>query len=67
MPRFPTAILSASIMLLAFLSLSCGLNLDTVTRGRREIKRLVYLQMTSPQDSLEMSVAELRRTEIHVA
>lgn len=42
-PRFPTAILAASIMLLAFLSLVCGLVLDTVTRGRREMKRLFYL------------------------
>lgn len=47
-PRFPTAILSASIMLLAFLSLVCGLVLDTVTRGRREMKRLSYLQIPSP-------------------
>lgn len=42
-PRFPTAILATGLMLLAFLSLSCGLVLDTVTRGRREIKRLAYL------------------------
>ena len=51
-PRFPTAILSASIMLLAFLSLVCGLVLDTVTRGRREIKRLSYLQIPSPAATL---------------
>jgi hypothetical protein len=31
-PRFPTAILSASIMLLAFLSMVCGLILDTGER-----------------------------------
>jgi glycosyltransferase involved in cell wall biosynthesis len=47
-PRLPTAILSASIMLLAFLSMVCGLILDTVTRGRRETKRLVYLQIAAP-------------------
>jgi glycosyltransferase involved in cell wall biosynthesis len=47
-PRFPTAILSASIMLAAFLSVVCGLVLDTVTRGRREIKRLSYLQVPAP-------------------
>jgi glycosyltransferase involved in cell wall biosynthesis len=47
-PRFPTAILSASIMLGAFLSLVCGLILDTVTRGRREMKRLIYLQTPAP-------------------
>lgn len=42
-PKFPTAILSASIMLLAFLSLTCGLILDSVARGRREVKRMIYL------------------------
>jgi len=47
-PRFPTAILSASIMLLAFLSLACGLILDSVTRGRRELKRLAYLAIPAP-------------------
>lgn len=44
-PRFPTAVLSASIMVLAFLSLACGVILDTVTRGRRELKRLHYLSL----------------------
>jgi hypothetical protein len=44
-PRFPTAILSTGIMLLAFLSLTCGLILDTVTRGRRELKRFIYLSI----------------------
>jgi glycosyltransferase involved in cell wall biosynthesis len=42
-PRFPTAILSASVMLLAFLSLSNGMILSSVARGRREVKRLHYL------------------------
>ena len=51
-PRFPTAILSASIMLLAFLSLVCGLVLDTVTIGRRETKRLAYLQVAAPNESV---------------
>lgn len=44
--RFPTAILSASIMLLAFLSLSTGMVLDSVARGRREAKRLAYLGLS---------------------
>lgn len=43
--RFPTAILSASIMLLAFLSLTTGMVLDSVARGRRESKRLTYLAL----------------------
>jgi glycosyltransferase involved in cell wall biosynthesis len=47
-PRFPTAILAAAVMLLAFLSVVCGLILDTVTRGRREMKRLAYLQIPAP-------------------
>jgi glycosyltransferase involved in cell wall biosynthesis len=42
-PRFPTALLSTGLMLLAFLSMACGIILDTVTRGRQEMKRLHYL------------------------
>jgi glycosyltransferase involved in cell wall biosynthesis len=42
-PRLPTAVLSTGLMLLAFLSAAVGLILDTVTRGRRELKLLVYL------------------------
>jgi glycosyltransferase involved in cell wall biosynthesis len=44
-PRLPTAVLATGLMLLAFLSLAAGLILDTVTRGRREFKRLQYLQI----------------------
>lgn len=42
-PRFPTLILSASMMVCALLSFACGLILDNVTRGRQEMKRLTYL------------------------
>jgi glycosyltransferase involved in cell wall biosynthesis len=42
-PRLPTAVLATGIILLSFLSFVCGLVLDTVTRGRREMKRLAYL------------------------
>jgi glycosyltransferase involved in cell wall biosynthesis len=42
-PRIPTAILSTGLMLLASLSIVAGLVLDTVTRGRREIKLIAYL------------------------
>ncbi len=42
-PRLPTALLSTGLMLLAFLSLACGLILDAVSRGRKENKRLAYL------------------------
>jgi glycosyltransferase involved in cell wall biosynthesis len=41
--RIPTAVLSTGVMLVAVLSFVCGLILDTVTRGRREIKRMHYL------------------------
>jgi glycosyltransferase involved in cell wall biosynthesis len=44
-PRFPTAILSATLMLLAFLVAFTGLILDTVVRGRREALRMHYLSM----------------------
>jgi len=42
-PRVPTAILVTGLMILAFLSFFCGLILDTVVRGRREVRRLHYL------------------------
>ena len=44
-PRLPTAVLVTGLMLLAFLSIACGLILDTVTRGRREFKRIQYLNV----------------------
>ncbi len=44
-PRLPTAVLATGVMLLAFLSLGCGLVLDTVTHGRRELKRMRYLEI----------------------
>jgi glycosyltransferase involved in cell wall biosynthesis len=46
--RFPTAILSTGIMLSALLSLTSGAILDTVTRGRWEVKRLQYLALRGP-------------------
>ena len=39
------AILATGIMLLAFHSLFSGLILDTVTHGRREMKRVSYLSI----------------------
>jgi hypothetical protein len=48
-PRFPTAILATGLMLLAFLSLTCGLVLATVTKGRREIKMIAYLSQPPPK------------------
>ena len=42
-PRLPTAVLSTGLMLVAVMSFVCGLVLDTVTQGRRELKRMHYL------------------------
>ncbi len=42
-PRLPTAVLATGMMLVAALSFACGLVLDSVARGRKEIKRLAYL------------------------
>ena len=50
MPRLPTAVLATGLMLLAFLSIACGLILDTVTRGRRELKLLAYLAQRAPAE-----------------
>lgn len=47
-PRLPTAILTMGLMMLAFLSVPVGLVLDTVTRGRREVKLLAYLAHRAP-------------------
>lgn len=47
-PRLPTAVLAAALMILSFLSLTCGLILDSVTRARRETKRLAYLSLPAP-------------------
>ncbi|HEX8641697.1 MAG TPA: glycosyltransferase family 2 protein [Allosphingosinicella sp.] len=44
-PRFPTAILATGLMILAALSFFTGLILDTVVRGRREVRRLHYLSL----------------------
>lgn len=48
-PRLPTAILSTGLMVLAFLSIASGLILDTVARGRREMKLLAYLAHSAPR------------------
>lgn len=52
-PRLPTAVLATGLMMIAFLSLFSGLILDTVTRGRWELKRLAYLAIKGPQAGAE--------------
>src|SRR3954454_3640917 len=54
-PRLPTAVLSTGVMVLAFLSIACGLILDTVTRGRREMKLLAYLAQRAPAEERRRS------------
>ena len=49
-PRLPTAILSTGLMVLGCLLISVGLVLDTVTRGRRELKLLAYLAQRVPAE-----------------
>ncbi|GAA4016407.1 glycosyltransferase family 2 protein [Sphingomonas swuensis] len=47
-PRVPTAILVTGMVIVAVLCFFAGLILDTVTRGRREIRRLAYLGFPAP-------------------
>jgi hypothetical protein len=47
-PRFPTAILAASLELLAALFLAAGVILDSIARRHREVKRLHYLRYSAP-------------------
>jgi hypothetical protein len=48
-PRLPTAVLSTGLMIVAVLAGAAGLILDTVTRGRREMKLLAYLALGGPE------------------
>jgi hypothetical protein len=47
-PRVPTAILVTGMTIVAVLCVFAGLILDTVTRGRREVRRLAYLAHPAP-------------------
>lgn len=47
-PRFPTAILATGLVILAALNSFAGIILDTVVRGRREVRRLAYLAQPAP-------------------
>jgi glycosyltransferase involved in cell wall biosynthesis len=49
-PRFPTAILVTGMVIIAVLCLFAGLILNTVTRGRREVRRLAYLSLEAPRE-----------------
>ena len=51
-PRFPTAILVTGMIIVAVLAFFAGLILDTVTRGRREMRRLAYLAHPAPGEAV---------------
>lgn len=44
-PRLPTAVLATGLMIAALINFFCGVILQTVTRGRVELKRLHYLSV----------------------
>jgi hypothetical protein len=48
-PRYPTLIVAVGLVVVALLSLVCGLILDTVARARLEQRRLAYLALPGPQ------------------
>ncbi|MDG5489235.1 glycosyltransferase family 2 protein [Sphingomonas sp. BGYR3] len=48
-PRLPTAVLVTGLSIVGLLNLFTGLILDTVVRGRREIRRLAYLAVPAPR------------------
>lgn len=56
-PRFPTAILASAMTLAGMVSVSVGLVLDTVTRGRQEMKRMFYLRQAAPAAAADMAGA----------
>ena len=47
-PRLPSAVLATGLVLLSSLTLVCGMVLDSVERGRKEMKRLAYLSIVGP-------------------
>jgi hypothetical protein len=47
-PRLPTGVLCAALALFGAILLTCGIVLDTVTRGRTEAKRFAYLSVPGP-------------------
>ena len=50
-PRLPTAVLCTGLTLLSFLNWAVGLVLENVTRGRREVRMLAYLNLSSVNPS----------------
>lgn len=63
-PRLPTFVLSTVCGMLACLSLSVGLLLGTMTRGRREVKRLHYLSIAAPWSKPQEGADALPRAAV---
>lgn len=59
-PRLPTAILVTGMVIIAVLCFFAGLILDTVTRGRREMRRLAYLALPAPSREARLEPAAFR-------
>lgn len=66
-PRFPTAILAASLELLAVILLTAGVILDSLARRHREVKRLHYLQHAAPSDAVASTRGSQHRPESRIA
>lgn len=54
-PRLPSAVLSASLAILAGLSFMLGVMLQTVARMSRDMKRLAYLSLPAPAHAAHVS------------
>ncbi|EYD70869.1 Glycosyltransferase [Limimaricola hongkongensis DSM 17492] len=53
-PRVPSLIVGGSFGIIALLCLFCGIILDTVTMGRKEAKRIVYLAVPGVLEAIAM-------------
>lgn len=60
-PRIPTAVLATGIQILSVLSFVCGVVLDTVTTGRKELKRLAYLSVPSEAERIRQKANSKER------
>ena len=62
-PRLPTAVLATALVGLSLLSFACGLILDSVTRMRKEMKRMAYLAVPAFGTDQRQSAPALRVPE----
>lgn len=60
-PRLPTAVLATGLMLIAFLSWTCGAILGSVSHSRREIRRLWYLGIA--RNATQPRLRQVRRED----